>query len=148
MTQNCWWSRAEERKIKPTRKARRRQRYTRQREKKEISFVQPSHAGWLRIPKPISKQALADRNLWQTDVLHHRPHDGQTTRFCGEGVNLIRALAHEAPQAFNGIGTPNVAMHHLWEGVKRQEMRFIFRQTPHRFRIAQAVFPECSPPIG
>jgi len=52
---------------------------------------------------PNIKQALADRNLWQTDSLHHRPHDGKYIRFGGEGVNLIGALAHEAPQAFNGL---------------------------------------------
>src|SRR5207237_8147069 len=39
------------------------------------------------------------------------------------------------------IGATNVPMHDLWEGIKRQQMFFIFAQTADRFWIAQAVFP-------
>jgi len=72
------------------------------------------------VPIAISVQPLRDRNLWQADILHHRPHDGQTTGFCRKGINLIRALPDEASETFNGIGTANVAMHDRWESIKRQ----------------------------
>src|SRR2546421_10237925 len=43
-----------------------------------------------------------------------------------QGINLIGASSHIAKKAFNGIGTANMAMHRLGEGIKRQEMLFIF----------------------
>ena len=55
-----------------------------------------------------------------TDVLDGRPDNGQATRFCGEDVDLIGALPHIAKQAFNRIGTANVAMHDLREGIERE----------------------------
>jgi len=39
---------------------------------------------------------------------------------------LIGASSHIAKKAFNRIGTANMAMHRLGEGIKRQEMLFIF----------------------
>ena len=39
---------------------------------------------------------LRYRNLWQADVLHHCPDDGQTTGFRRKGVNLIGAQPHIA----------------------------------------------------
>ncbi len=65
-----------------------------------------------------------------------------------QGVNLIGALPNIAKQAFNGIGATNVAMHDLWKGIKRQKMVFIFTQATDRFWIAEAIFAECSLPIG
>lgn len=62
-------------------------------------------------------ERLADRDPGQANILHHRPHDGQATGFGRERIDLIGALAHEAPQAFNGIGAANVAVHHLGEGI-------------------------------
>ncbi len=83
---------------------------------------------------------LADRDLWQADILRYRPDDGQTTGFGRKSVNLIGALPHIAKQAFNGIGAPNVAMHDWWKGIKRQEMLFIFGQAADGFGIALLVF--------
>ena len=79
------------------------------------------------------------------DILHHGPDDGQTTDFCRERINLISSLPNIAKEAFNGIGGTHRAMHHLREGVKRQEMFFIFGQAADSFWIALLVFGECSP---
>ena len=65
-------------------------------------------------------QRLTDGNLGQAHILHHGPHDGQAARFGREGVNLIGTLPHIAKQAFNDIGTANVAMHDLREGIERE----------------------------
>jgi hypothetical protein len=65
----------------------------------------------------MSVQLLVDRNLGQADILHHRPDNGQTTRFRGESVNLICASSDIAKQAFNGIGAANVAIHDRWKGI-------------------------------
>src|SRR6266849_4836317 len=61
---------------------------------------------------------LADRDLWQANILHDGPDDGQTRRLGRESINLIGALPHIAKQAFNGIGAANVAMHDLREDSK------------------------------
>ena len=74
------------------------------------------------------------------DILHHGPDNGQATGFRGEDVNLIRSPSNITKQTFNGIGASNVAMHHLREGVKRQEMLLIFAQAADRFWVAQVVF--------
>ncbi len=84
----------------------------------------------------MSAERLVDGNSWQVDILHHSPDDCQTRRLRREGVNLIGALPNIAKQAFNGIGAPNVAMHDLWKGIKRQKMVFIFTQATNRFWIA------------
>jgi hypothetical protein len=97
------------------------------------------------VPTAISIQLLRDRNPRQVDILHHGPDDGQTTGFCRERINLISALPNIAKEAFNGIGGTNIAMHHLREGVKRQEMFFIFGQAADGFWIPLLVFGECSP---
>jgi len=76
---------------------------------------------------------LTDRNLWQADILHHRPDDRQTAGFGRKGVNLIGALPHIAKQALNGVGASNVAVHDLREGIKRQQMLFILDQAAQRF---------------
>ena len=49
------------------------------------------HPFWLVVclPMMISAEPLDDRNLWQADILHHGPDDGQTRRLGGEGINLI-----------------------------------------------------------
>ena len=74
------------------------------------------------------------------DILHHGPDNAQATGFRGEDVNLIRSPSNITKQTFNGIGASNVAMHHLREGVKRQEMLLIFAQAADRFWVAQVVF--------
>ena len=56
-------------------------------------------------------EPLANRNFRQMDVLHHSPHDGQTTRLGRKGINLISPLPHIAEKAFNRIGAANVAIH-------------------------------------
>ncbi len=47
----------------------------------------------------------------ETNILHNRPHDGQTTHLGGKGINLIGALSDIAEEAFDGIGRLNMAMH-------------------------------------
>ena len=91
-------------------------------------------------------QRLTDGNLGQAHILHHGPHDGQTRRLGGEGINLIGALPHEAPQAFNGIGAANVAVHDRWKRIKRQQMLFIFAEAADGFRVALLVFGGSRPP--
>jgi hypothetical protein len=78
--------------------------------------------------------------------LHHGPDDGQTRRLGGEGINLVGALPHEASQAFNRIRAANRAMHDRWKSIKRQQMLFIDASAAYGFRVALAVFGECSPP--
>ena len=60
---------------------------------------------------------LPDSNLGQTNPLHHGPDNRETTGFRREGINLIGASSHIAKKAFNGIGTANMAMHRLGEGI-------------------------------
>jgi len=97
-------------------------------------------AGWLLIHKPINTQPLADRDLWQADILHHGPDNGQATAFCCEGVNLIRTLPNIAKETFNGVGSTDVAMHDRWKGIKGQKMLFIFDQAAYGLRIALLLF--------
>ena len=78
-------------------------------------------------------ERLADRDPGQANILHHSPHDGQAAGFGREGIDLIGALGHIAQQAFNGSGAANGAVHHLREGIKGQEMLFIFTEAAHRF---------------
>ena len=78
------------------------------------------------LPRPITLQRLADRNLGQANILHHGPDDRHTTGFSREDVNLIGALPHEASQAFNRIGAANVPVHDWWKGIKGQQILFIF----------------------
>jgi hypothetical protein len=85
-------------------------------------------------------QRVADRNPGHVYPLHHGPHNGQTTRFGREGINLIGSLPHIPKEAFNRIGAPNVAMHDWWKVVKCEEMFFIFHQTSHGFGIAFLIF--------
>jgi hypothetical protein len=76
--------------------------------------------------------------------LHHCKDNAQTARFCCESINLIGSPPHVAKKAFNRIRATNIPMHDLRESIKRQEMRFIFAQTPHGFGIALSVLAfEC-----
>jgi hypothetical protein len=54
----------------------------------------------------------------QADILNGGPDDGETTGFRSEHVDLIRALAHIAEKALNGIGGLDMPMHALGEVVK------------------------------
>jgi hypothetical protein len=98
------------------------------------------------VPSMTASQSLANWNLRQANILHHGPDDGQTAGFGREGVNLIGPLPHIAKQAFNGVGTPDGAVHHRRKGIQRQEMLFIFTEAAHRFGRALAIFGECSRP--
>ena len=73
----------------------------------------------------ISVQPLADRNFRQTNILHDGPNDRQATGFGRESIDLIGALPDIAKEAFNGVGTANIAMHDRWKGIKGQQMLFI-----------------------
>jgi hypothetical protein len=53
---------------------------------------------------------------------------------------LISALANVAKEAFNGIGRANIPMHDIGDGIKGQQMLFIFAQAADRFWIAFLVF--------
>jgi hypothetical protein len=98
------------------------------------------------VPTALSASPLRNGNLGQTDILHDSPDNGETTGFRGEGINLIGALPHIAKEAFNGIGRANGAMHDRRKRIKSQQVLFIFAQAPDSFRVAQAIFGECSPP--
>jgi hypothetical protein len=76
----------------------------------------------------------------ETDILHHGPHNGQTTRLGRKAVNLVSALSNIAEEAFDGIGRLNVAMHGRGKGIKGQQMLFILSQAPYRFGITLNVF--------
>jgi hypothetical protein len=82
------------------------------------------HPDWLVVHQPIAIKLwlLPNGNLGQSYVLHDCPHNGQTTGFRREGVNLVSPLLNIAKEAWGGIGTPNVAVHHGWKSVKRQKM--------------------------
>jgi hypothetical protein len=67
------------------------------------------------------------------DILHDRPNNRQPTGFGREGINLVGALSHVTKKTFNRIGRANIAMHHLWEGIKGEQMLFIFTETTDRF---------------
>ena len=75
----------------------------------------------------------------QADILDGGPDNRQATALGGEDVDLIGALAHEAPQAFNGIRGLHVPVQTLRKGIKRQEVLFVLRQAAQRFRIALRV---------
>ena len=96
----------------------------------------------------LSVSLLRDRYLRQTDILHHGPDNSQATGFRGESINLIRAPSHITKQTFDRIGTANVAMHDGREGIKRQQVLFIFAQTADRFWVAQVVFAFESGSLG
>src|SRR5579884_3581794 len=87
----------------------------------------------------ITRETLLDRNPGYLYSLHHRPHNSQTTSFCGEGVNLIGALSDIAKEAFDRIGRTDIPMHHLGKGIKREQMLFVLYQATDRFGIALLV---------
>ena len=87
----------------------------------------------------LSVWPLADRNLGQPNILHHGPDDGQTTGLGGERVNLSGALPDEASQAFNGIGTPDVAMHDLREGINEVGSQRVASPIDSEERFSQVV---------
>src|SRR5205823_13851577 len=97
------------------------------------------------VPTAMSASPLRNGNLGQTDILHHSPDNGETTGFRGEGINLIGPLPDIAKEAFNRVGTANGAMHDLREGIKCQEMLFIFTEAADGFGIALLIFGEYSP---
>ena len=103
----------------------------------------PFSAGCFKLTA-TTFELLRDWYLGHVDILHDRPNNRQTTGFCREGVNLVRALSHVPKKTFNRIGRANRAMHHLWEGIKGEQMLFIFTETTDRFGIALLVFGECS----
>ena len=92
------------------------------------------------MPTAVSVPLLQDGNLRQTDILHHSPDNGETTGFRSEGINLIGTLPDIAKEACNRVGTANVAMHDLREGIKCQEMLFIFTEAADGFGITLLVF--------
>ena len=91
-------------------------------------------------------QLLANWNFGKTYILHHSPDNGQTTGFRCESIDLISALSHVTEEALNRVRGANIAMHHLWKRIKREQMVFVLTQTAHRLWIALPIFGECSPP--
>ena len=72
------------------------------------------------------------------DRLHRSPNNREATGFGGKGINLIGSLPNLAEKTFNGIGTPNIPMHHWWKRIKREEMLLIFTQTANGFGIPRS----------
>ena len=58
----------------------------------------------------------------QANVLDSCPDNRYAARLRGKHINLIGALAHEAPQTFDRICGLNVSMQGSRELVKRQEV--------------------------
>jgi hypothetical protein len=54
--------------------------------------------------KTTPVQWLADGNPGHVYPLHDCPHNRQTARFRGEGINLISSLSNVTKKAFNRIG--------------------------------------------
>src|SRR3989442_6514430 len=98
-----------------------------EREQKPLPPDPPSLTGCWLTPRSQSS-AVSQRDFMQADVLDGRPDNCEATRFCGEDVNLIGALAHIAKQAFKSIRRLNVPVHALRERIKRQEVFFILSQ--------------------
>jgi len=99
----------------------------------------PSLAGcWLTLASET--KADSHRDFVQADILDGGPYNRQAAGLGGEDVNLIGALAHEAPQTFNGIGGLDMPMHPLRKVVKREGFLFFLCQTAHGFWIPLAVF--------
>src|SRR6266487_5028321 len=84
-------------------------------------------------------QCLADGNPGHVYALHDCPHDGETTRFRRERINLIGSLPHITEKAFDGVSRANGAMQNLRKGVKREQMVFVLHQAADRFGIALLV---------
>src|SRR5450631_522896 len=81
-------------------------------------------------------QLLANGNPWQTNILHDGPYNREAGCFGCERVNLIRSLPYIAKKTFDGIGSANITMHHLWKIVIGQKMLLVFAEATYRFRIA------------
>ncbi len=71
------------------------------------------------------------RNLSQGNALDGCPDDGETTHLGREHVNLVGALAHEAPQTLNSVGGPDVAMHRVGKVIKGHGFVFLLSQAAH-----------------
>jgi hypothetical protein len=100
------------------------------------------------LPLPLSPPGLFHGNLSECNALDGGPDDGQATHLGGEHINLIGALANEAPQTLDGIGRPDVAVHHLRKVVKGLGFVFLFGQAPHSLWVELTIFGECSRPVG
>jgi hypothetical protein len=95
----------------------------------------------------LSRSGLSlkpDWNFGQTNILHDGPNNREARRLGCEGVNLIGALPHIAKQALNRVGGADVAMHDRRKGIKGQQMVLLLAETADCFRIALAIFAECS----
>ena len=95
----------------------------------------PSLAGCWLTDSSQSEAAL-QRDFVQTDVLDGGPDNRQTTGLRGEDVDLISALAHEAPKTFNGVGRLNMAV----------SARLHYGSRPRRKRTAQIL--AIQPPLS
>jgi hypothetical protein len=115
------------------------------------------------LPRAVRAQPLADRNLWQANILHHGPDDGQARRLGREGINLIGALPHIAKQARSGIGAAKRAMHDRREGregksnvlrLRRDYEQLLdsasdtWRFSAARFKRASSFFSCCQIPLS
>ena len=76
------------------------------------------------VRKGIEREGLVTVPRSQSTL--HRPDDTQATRFRRKCIYLIGTPPHIAKETFNCIRTANRAMHHLWKGIKREEMGLIF----------------------
>ena len=65
-----------------------------------------------------------------------------------QDVDLICALAHEAPEAFNGVGRLNMPVHGSRKSREREEMLFVLSQASHRLRRAHRILGGSRRPMG
>src|SRR5713226_1134101 len=82
---------------------------------------QTTLSGWvLSRAAVLSTRAFSQRDFVQTDILDGRPNDREATHLRRKHINLIGALPHEAPQAFDGVGRLNMSVHGHRELAKRK----------------------------
>ncbi len=100
-----------------------------------------NHLWWLVMRlHTMGSVLLQHREFVQANILDGGPDNREKTGLGREEVDLIGALAHKAPQTFNGIGRLNVPVHRLRKLVKGQRLVFLLSQASHRFWIAFAIF--------
>ena len=58
----------------------------------------------------------------KSNALDGCPDDGEATHLGGEHIDLIGALANITEQAFDGVGSPNIAVHRLRKLVKGERV--------------------------
>jgi hypothetical protein len=92
----------------------------------------------------LSRPSLFDRDFSQPNALDRCPDNSQATHLGREYVDLIGTLTHEAPETFDGVSRPDVAVQRLRKVVEGERLVFLLGQAPDSLWIEPAVFGECS----